>query len=154
MGASSKSTFAPKTGYQPLFPSRGPIPGDLAVKFCSVVGARCLQGWRFFVRVRWPRFGSILRTQIWTHVFISLLRVNIEVQMWTHFPAHFMDPNLVCQLDLKTHKTQNCGSNFWKPQLRCGKASAAQAVPTNWRGTDLGQPVFGTKVDLFLGLGT
>ena len=97
VGANSKSTFAPKIGYQPPFPSHGPVPGDLAVKFCSVVGARCLQCWRFFVRVLWPRFGSILRTQIWTHVSISLLRLNIGVQMRTRFRAHFMDPNLVRQ---------------------------------------------------------
>ena len=97
VGANFKSIFAPKTGYQPSFPSRGPVPGDLAGKFCSVVGARCLQCWRFFVRVLWPRFGSILRTQIWTHVSISLLRLNIGVQKWTHFRAHFMDPNLVRQ---------------------------------------------------------
>ena len=97
VGANFKSIFAPKTGYQPSFPSRGPVPGDLAGKFCSVVGARCLQCWRFFVRVLWPRFGSILRTQIWTHVSISLLRLNIGVQKWTHFRSHFMDPNLVRQ---------------------------------------------------------
>ena len=154
VGANSKSTFAPKTGYQPPFPSRGPVPGDLAVKFCSVVGARCLQCWRFFVRVLWPRFGSILRTQIWTHVSISLLRLNIGVQKWTHFRAHFMDPNLVRQLEPKTHQNRICGSNFRNPQLHCGKAAAAQAVPTNWRGTDLGQPVFGAKVDLLLGPNT
>ncbi len=153
-GANSKSTFAPKTGYQPLFPSRGPVPGDLAMKFCSVVGARCLQGWRFFVRVRWPRFGFILRTQNWTHIFISLSRVNIGVQTWTHFRANFMDQNLVRQLEPKTHKSQRCGSNFRKAQLHCGKAAAAQAIPTNWRGTGLGQPVFGAKVDLLLGLST
>ena len=107
VGANSKSTFAPKTGYQPLFPSRGPVPGDLAGKFCSVVGACCLQRWRFFVRALWPRFGSILRTQTWTHVSISLLRLNIGVQMWTHFRAHFMDPNLVWQLEPKTHKNES-----------------------------------------------
>jgi len=63
-----------------------------------------------------------------------------------------MDPNLVRQLEPKTHKNRICGSNFRNPQLHCGKAAAAQAVPTNWRGTDLGQPVFGAKVDLLLGL--
>ena len=152
VGANSKSTFAPKTGYQPLFPSRGPVPGDLTVKFCSVVGARCLQRWRFFARVWWPIFGSILRIQIWTHVFISVLKVNIGVQTWTHFWVHFVDPNLVRQLEPKTHQNRICGSNFRNPQLHCGKAAAAQAVPTNWRGTDLGQPVFGAKVDLLLGL--
>jgi len=63
-----------------------------------------------------------------------------------------MDPNLVRQLEPKTLKNRICGSNFRNPQLHCGKAAAAQAVPTNWRGTDLGQPVFGAKVDLLLGL--
>ena len=137
VGANSKSTFAPKTGYQPLFPSRGPVPGDLTVKFCSVVGARCLQRWRFFARVWWPIFGSILRIQIWTHVFISVLKVNIGVQTWTHFWVHFVDPNLVRQLEPKTHKNRIRGSSFRNPQLHCGKAVAAQAALTNWRGTDL-----------------
>ena len=154
MGANFKSIFAPKTGYQPSFPSRGPVPGDLAGKFCSVVGARCLQCWRFFVRVLWPRFGSILRTQIWTHVSISLLRLNIGVQKWTHFRAFLWTQIWSASQEPKTHKNRICGSNFRNPQLHCGKAAAAQAVPTNWRGTDLGQPVFGAKVDLLLGPST
>ena len=86
-----------KLATNPRSPPVGLSRGNLAVKFCSVVGARCLQCWRFFVRILWPRFGSILRTQIWTHVSISLLRLNIGVQKWTHFRAHFMDPNLVRQ---------------------------------------------------------
>ena len=86
-----------KLATNPRSPPVGLSRGNLAVKFCSVAGARCLQCWRFFVRVLWPRFGSILRTQIWTHVSISLLRLNIGVQKWTHFRAHFMDPNLVRQ---------------------------------------------------------
>ena len=137
VGANFKSIFAPKTGYKPSFPSRGPVPGDLAGKFCSVVGARCLQRWRFFARVWWPIFGSILRIQIWTHVFISVLKVNIGVQTWTHFWVHFVDPNLVRQLEPKTHKNRIRGSSFRNPQLHCGKAVAAQAALTNWRGTDL-----------------
>ena len=60
VGANSKSTFAPKTGYQPLFPSRGSVPGDLAMKFCSFFGTRCLQCWRSFCS------GSV--AQIWVHI--------------------------------------------------------------------------------------
>ena len=153
MGAKSKSAFTPKTGYQPLFPCRGPVPGDLAMKFCfcSVVGAHCLQRWRLFVQVPWPIFGSILRTRIWTHVSISLFNLNKAVQTWTHFCVHFTDPNSVRQVEPKTHKNRIRGSNFRNLQLHCGKAVAAQAVPTNWRGTDLCQPVFGAKVDLLFG---
>ena len=57
MRAKTKSTFTPKTGYQPLFPSRGPVSGDLAVKLRSVVGTRCLQRWRFLCGFGGPFLG-------------------------------------------------------------------------------------------------
>ena len=156
MGAKSKSAFTPKTGYQPLFPCRGPVPGDLAMKFCfcSVVGARCLQRWRLFVQVPWPIFGSILRTRIWTHVSISLFNLNKAVQTWTHFCVHFMDPNSVRQVEPKTHKNRIRGSNFRNLQLHAARLSQPKLCqPTGGEQTFVNQFLV-QKWTCFLGLST
>ena len=102
------------------------------------------------MQVRWPIFGSILRTQIWTPVFLPVFKVNIGAQKWTHFWVHIMGPDLVRQINPKTHENRIRGSNFQNPPLDCSKAVAAQAVPTNWGGTDPRQPVFDAKMVLEL----
>jgi len=61
-----------------------------------------------------------------------------------------MDPNLVRQTKPKMYNDRMRGSNFRNPQLGCSKAVAAQAVPTNWGGTDPREPVFDAKMVLEL----